>query len=345
MHRLIWSALLGLVLVVGLFTLGLAATPEVRSWEGLRLAPPRPVNTLGPESTFPAPVATDQQLLLGELFSGGVYLSELDPETLKARWTRPVAAAIGGRERTGLTAARVGRTVWLAWLEAPAGTAAGVARSLMLAGYDLDTKAVTPPSQVASTRQGAIAAHNQQLWLAWLGSPESNSLSLSSGPGEGGFVVSWPPPTPGSLQALGLADFGADLVVPFVTEARGQDSLWTASYNGHRFYGVRKLRGSSSLGPPASAHLSNRLLTLCSLFTGPQGANPNAASLVLTATDRVGVNLASTDYLADGNTNLNPGLAAAEKVVWVAYNAWTAPAGTTGARNLGLFLGKIEIAL
>jgi hypothetical protein len=67
--------------------------------------------------------------------------------------------------------------------------------------------------------------------------------------------------------------------------------------------------------------------------------------LVLTASDEVGVQLASTDYLADGKVNVDPALTPAERVVYLVYNAWSAPPGTPGAHNLGLFLGKIDTGL
>lgn len=319
-----------------------AAQAQPRGWEGLRLWPGQPLRTVGAGSTSPALAIGEEQLFLGEINQGAVYISELVPDTGGASWTKLVAAGASGRDRRDLHAAVVGKTVWLAWLEAPAGTPETAPRALMLAGFRLEPQTATEAVAVANTRQGAIAEHNAQLWLAWLGPPESNSLSLSAGPEQNGFVVNWRPPSPGSLSGLGLADFGADLLIPYVTEAAGQASLWQASYNGHRFHGVRKLRGTGHLGPLAAARLQTRALILYTLFVGEA---PGVGNLVLTVSDAVGAGLSSTEYLADGNTNLRPSLAVAERTVWLAYNAWSAPPETSGAKNLGLFLGKIELGL
>jgi len=103
--------------------------------------------------------------------------------------------------------------------------------------------------------------------------------------------------------------------------------------------------GTGDFGGLSAACLQTRSLVLYTAYTGPAGVNQNVGNLVLTASDEVGALLASTEYIADGNTNLSPVLAPTERTLWLVYNAWTAPPGSLGAKNLGLFLGKIEPAL
>jgi len=318
------------------------ATPEPQTWEGLKLWPPRPVRNTAPAPSSVALAAADQQLLLGEISAGAVCLGELEPATAVAMWLHSVVPAAPGRERTGLSLAIVGKTAWLAWLEAPAGTPADAPHSLMLTGYDLAAQTASAPTEVATTRQGGLVAHNQQLWLAWLDPAESGSLSLCSWPRGNSAVVTWSPAEPGTLTGLGLADFGPDLGLPFVTSDRGQTSLWQAAYNGHRFFGIRKLRGSGTLGNPAAARVGNRLLTLFTVAQSAPAGHTMASDLVLAVTDEVGVQLDSTDYLADGQVNLSPALAPMERLTYLAYDAWSAPPGTPGAHNLGVFPGKID---
>ena len=104
--RTTWCLILGFVLVAAVASEALAGppvlAPQPKVWEGFRLWPGRAIKTLGPGSTSPALAASEQQLLLGEIFQGGVYVSELDPATAGARWTKSVAAALSGRDRTGL---------------------------------------------------------------------------------------------------------------------------------------------------------------------------------------------------------------------------------------------------
>lgn len=339
-------SLWGMTFLLTMLAAGVSAQEiQPKEWENLRLWPGQAVSTLGAGSSWPALAASDDQLLLGEIFAGGVYLSALDPQTLAVGWTKPVAPALAGRERTDLHATVVGQKTWLAWLEAPAGTAAGTPRSLKLASFDLTAQTASAAREIAITTQVALTCHNQQLWLVWLGPAASGGLSLSAGAQEDAFVVTWQPSAPGSPVAVGLGDLGADLCLPFVTRQGGRLALWQASYNGHRFFGVRKLRGLGEMGPPAICRLQNRLLILYTLFPGAAETGYGDGYLAVTVTDTVGARLASDTYLADGNVNLYPSLASLNNTVYVAYNAWSAHPDTAApgqAINRGIFIGKIE---
>lgn len=343
--RFVVALLVAAVALSALVAAGAAAAGAPTDWEGLRLWPGQPLQTGAVASTWPALATTDSRLLLGEISQGAVLLSELDPATAIARWTAPVAAAAEGVERTHLQVAAVGNTIWLAWLEAPSGAAAGDQRPLQLAAFDLDTRLVQAPTEVAVTTQCALASHNRQLWILWLGPPDSGTLSLSSGPQSTAFVVNWQPPVPGQPVSVGAAGLGAALGLAFVSQDQGSPSLWQASYNGHRFFDLRKIRGLGEIGPPALARLGQRVLLAYSLVNRDAESVPVSADLLFTLADDQGGTLNTTNYVLDGRANLNPSLAATEGTVYVAYSTWSAPPGTSGASNLGLFLGRVTPAL
>lgn len=320
-------------------------TPTMpRLWESLLWGVGMPIKTLGPGSTCPALAALDRQLLLAELFEGGIYLSELDPATASARWTVPVAPAATGVERTEVRAAASGQTVWVAWLEKASGAGPETPRALMMASVDYATRKAQPPTQVAVTGAAALTSHNQQLWLAWLGPAGSSVISLSAGAQDTAFLVPWQPATPAPPVAVGLGDLGADLGIPFLTgEGQGSSSLWLASYNGHRFFGLRKLRGAAELGAPVLCRLQSQVIIVYTVYPDPGEGLPGAAHLEVTVTNTSGSELASNLYLADGRANLTPSLAGLDGTAYLVYNAWSERPdhAVKPAKNLGLFLARI----
>ncbi len=316
--------------------------PPPKTWANLRWTPAQPVNTLGGPSSAAALAAADR-LYLAEIFRGGVYLSELDPTAAAASWTIRVAAAVEGRERSNPQLAVIGQEAWVAWLEGSEGTALERNRALMLAAVDLGRRQAKPPAEMAATTAAAISGHNQQVWLAWLGPAEGRTINLSAGPQESGFVVPWQPSVPGRPVGLALGDLGADLCLPFLAEQQGRESLWLAAYNGHRFHGVRKIRGAGDLAHPTVSRLRSRLVVMYTVFPDAEDPDFGAGNLEMTVTNLAGSELASEIYLADGRVNLYPSLAAIERTLYVAYTAWEGrPGRSEEAKNLGVFLGKIE---
>ena len=304
--------------------------PEPTTWSNLRWLPARPLLSLGPGSTCGALAIAERRLLLAEVHSGGVYLSEVDPGTATARWSLPVAAAVSGRERTRVQVAVVRDLAWVAWLEGAVGAGTEAPRALKLSSVDLATRRVAAPVVVATTTDVGAASHNQQLWLAWLNGGEAGTVSVTAA-SEALSIVPWKPPTPGRPVAVALGDMGACLSLPFLVREPERESLWIAECDGPRFRGVRKLRSARDLDSPAVCLLRNRMLLLYTEHVGPERGD-----LALTVTSVLGGDSTTVPYLADGHRNLYPSLAAREGTAYLVYTAWQ------GANNPGLFLGEIE---
>jgi hypothetical protein len=286
---------------------------------------------MGPGSTCGALAVAERELLVAEVHAGGIYLSELDPQTATPHWTIPVAAAASGRQRTRVQLAVVRDRAWVSWLEQSVTVATNAPPSLMVGPVDLGLRQAQAPVDVAATGAAAAASHNQQPWLAWLGAPESGTISLASGPPDSSFLVRWQPPTTGRPSAVALGDLAADLGLAFLTQEQARETLWLAEYNGQRFYGLRKLHSATDLDSPAMCMLQNRILLLYTEFS-----KPGVGDLQLTVTNTVGSELVSVPYVADGRSNLNPSLAVRDRSAFVLYSV------RQGATDLGLFLGEIE---
>ncbi len=304
------------------------APPKV--WANLRWAPARPLTTLGPGSTSGALAVAERQLLMAEIHAEGVYLSELDPETVSARWTIPVAAAFSGRQRSRVQLAAVRDRAWVSWLEQPS-TADSAAPRLMVCSVDLGPREAQAAVDIVGTSAFGATSHNQQPYLAWLGGTDAGSISLASGPPESSFQVRWQPATGGRLSAVAVASLSANLGLAFLSQEQNRDTLWLAEYNGQRFYGLRKLRSAADLDAPTMCMLQNRILLMYTEYS-----RPGAGDLQLTVTNPVGSELVSVPYLADGHLNVQPSLAVRDRTAFVLYSA------RQGATDLGLFLGEIE---
>lgn len=299
-------------------------------WADLRWSPARPLTTLGPGSTCGALATAERQLLMAEIHAEGVYLSELDPQTVSARWTIPVASACTGRQRSRVQLAGVRDRAWVSWLE-QSSTAENVAPRLMVCLVDLGLREAQAAVDVVGTSAFGATSHNQQPWLAWLGAADTGSLCVASGPPESSFQVRWQPATGGRLSAVAVASLAANLGLTFLTREQGRDTLWLAEYNGQRFYGLRKLRSAADLEAPAMCMLQSRILLMYTEYS-----RPGAGDLQLTVTNPVGSELVSVPYLADGRLNMYPSLAVRDRTAFVLYSA------KQGATDLGFFLGEIE---
>jgi hypothetical protein len=291
----------------------------------------RPLQTLGGPSTCGAVAMHGDQVLLAEVHQGGVYLSELDVQAATARWTVPIAAAVAGRERSRVQLAVARNTAWVTWLERDEGASAGDKALLTLVSLELGTSQPQAPVGVAETTAAAATAHNQQLWLAWLGPPETGAISLSSGVPGAAYVSSWTPSAPGKAVHLALGDLGADLCLVTTMQEPERASIWLGQYDGRRMHSVRKLRQGGELVWPALCVLQDRILVLYTEYT-----EAGAGDLQLTVATTLGSDVVSTPLVADGRRNTFPSVTAHQRKAYLVYSA------SQGDTNLGLFLAEIE---
>jgi hypothetical protein len=126
--------------------------------------------------------------------------------------------------------------------------------------------------------------------------------------------------------------------MPFVvSEARGR-GLWQGYYNGHRFFGIRKLRGVVELDDPTVCALRDRLLFAYTI------TEDGHSRIALTVTDTVGAYLTSRDFRAGEGEQRYPSLTCNEKAVYLAYEEWRTDSDEE-PRLLGLRVAKLDFQL
>ncbi len=136
-------------------------------WANLRLWPARHAESFTSGTTNPALASYAGKLLLVEVYQGGLYLSQLEPDSLKV---------IGKTKLSGLPSGRtvVKGVLWVTWIS----QAAGEGHQMFLQ-HNLQTAVSASPVEEHSAVGCSLAVFSGQLWVLWRSPGPSGGLYLA----------------------------------------------------------------------------------------------------------------------------------------------------------------------
>jgi len=341
-------------------------------WASLRLWPAQHVASFASGTTNPALASYAGKLLLVEVYQGALYLSQLEPNSLKVIDKRKLSELQSGRTVKDVDAVVVKGVLWVTWIS----QAASESRQMFLQ-HNLQTAVSASPVEEHSATGCSLAVFSGQLWVLWRSPGPSGGLYLAryditSGLGR---PQQWP------IQRAewvggGAVDLGGELFLAGIKTATlmklpapitlpglgggGQRTpvsqlqikpqpggsvhqLWAAKFNGQRFYGSRMLRGRGNFSHPTCAVLDGQVAILYASRTLAAAGAAQQSSIDITVTTGEGGQVTSTSYDSGGH-NVTPDAVRMGEALFVAYNKWSAaPNSTAGAVNRGTYVGKIEL--
>ena len=341
-------------------------------WASLRLWPARHVESFASGTTNPVVASYAGKLLLVEVYQGALYLSQLEPDSLKVIGKTKLSGLQPGRTVKDVDAVVVKGVLWVTWIS----QAAGEGHQMFLQ-HNLQTAASASPVEEHSAVGCSLAVFSGQLWVLWRSPGPSGGLYLARYDTTSGLgrPQQWP------IQRAewvggGAVDLGGELFLagiktatlvklpaPIKPPARGGGGqptpvirpqirpqpagsvhqLWAAKFNGQRFYGSRMLRGRGNFSHPACAVLDGQV-TIAYASRPPAAAGAaQQSSIDITVTTGEGGQVTSTSYDSSGH-NVAPDVVRMGEALFVAYNKWSAnPDSFADAVNQGTYIGKIEL--
>jgi len=345
--------------------------PRPTEWASLRLWPARHVESFAGGTTNPALASYAGRLLLVEVYQGTLYLSQLEPDSLKVIGKRKLSALQSGRTVKDVDAVVVKGVLWVTWIS----QTAGESRQMFLQ-HNLQTAVSASPVEGHSAVSGSLAVFSGQLWVLWRtpGPPGGLYLARYDAASGLGQPQQWPIQRAewigGSAADLGGELFLAGiktatlmkLPAPIIPPALGggqrtpvirpqikaqpagaTHQLWAAKFNGQRFYGSRMLRGRGNFSHPACAMLDSQVITVYASRPPAATGATQQSSIDITVTTGEGGQVTSTSYDSGGH-NVAPDVVRMGEALFVAYNKWSAnPDGSADAINRGTYVGKIEL--
>ncbi len=341
-------------------------------WASLRLWPARHVASFGSGTTNPALASYAGKLLLVEVYQGVLYLSQLEPDSLKVIGKRKLSGLPSGRTVKDVDAVVVRGVLWVTWIS----QAAGESRQMFLR-HNLQTAVSASPVEEHSATGCSLAVFSGQLWVLWrspgplgglylarydttsgLGRPQQWPIQHAEWVGGGAMdlggelflagiktatLVKLPAPI--KPPALGGGGQRTPVIRPQIKAqpAGATHQLWAAKFNGQRFYGSRMLRGRGSFSHPTCAMLDGQVTILyASRPPAAAGAAQQSSIDITVTTGEVG-QVTSTSYDSGGH-NVAPDAVRMGEALFVAYNKWSAnPDSSADAVNRGTYVGKIEL--
>ncbi len=340
-------------------------------WASLRLWPAH-VESFASGTTNPALASDGKQLLLVEVYQGGLYLSQLEPDSLKVIGKTKLSGLPSGRTVKDVDAVVVKGVLWVTWIS----QAAGESRQMFLQ-HNLQTAVSASPVEEHSAVGCSLAVFSGQLWVLWRSPAPSGGLYLARYDTTSGLgrPQQWP------IQRAewvggGAVDLGGELFLagiktaslvklpaPIKPPARGgggqptavirpeikaqpaapTHQLWAAKFSGQRFYGSRMLRGRGNFSHPACAVLDGQVTILYASRPPAAAGAAHQSSIDITVTTGEGGQVTSTSY-DSGGYNVAPDAVRMGEALFVAYNKWSAsPDSSAGAVNRGTYVGRIEL--
>jgi len=340
-------------------------------WASLRLWPARHVESFAGGTTNPALASYGGKLLLVEVYQGALYLSQLEPDSLKVMGKRKLSALQPGRTVKDVDAVVVKGVLWVTWIS----QAADESRQMLLQ-HNLQTAVSASPVEEHSAVGCSLAVFSGQLWVLWRRPGPSGGLYLArydttSGLGQpqqwliqsaewvGGGAVDlggelflagiktatlMKLPTPITPPALGGGQ-RTPIIRPQIKAqpAGATHQLWAAKFNGQRFYGSRMLRGRGNFSHPACAVLDSQVTTVYASRPPAATGVTQQSSIDISVTTGEGGQVTSTSYDSGGH-NVAPDVVRMGEALFVAYNKWSAKLDSSAdAVNRGTYVGKIEL--
>ncbi len=341
-------------------------------WASLRLWPAQHVNSFASGTTNPAVAAYAGKLLLVEVYNGAIYLSRLEPDSLKIIGKTKLSGLQSGRTVEDVDAVVVKGVLWVTWIS----QAAGESRQMFLM-YDLQTAVSGSPVEEHSAVGCSMAVFSGQLWVLWRSPGPSGGLYLAhydtaSGLGQ---PRQWPIQRAEWVSGGGV-DLGGELFLAGIktatvmkppalikppaigggaqrtpvirTQIQAQPAgsshqLWAAKFNGQSFYGSRMLRGRGNFSHPTCAVLDGQVIIAYASRPPAAAGAAQQSSIDITVTMGEGGQVASTSYDSGGH-NVAPDAVRMGEALFVAYNKWSAnPDSSADAVNQGTYVGKIEL--
>jgi len=341
-------------------------------WSGLYLWPARHVDSFAGGTTSPAVTSYAGKLLLVEIYQGALYLSQLEPDSLKVIGKRKLSGLQPGRTVKDVDAVVVKGVLWITWIS----QAADESRQMFLQ-HNLQTAVSAGPVEEHSALGCSLVVLSGQLWALWRSPGPSGGLYLArydttSGLGRpqqwpiqraewvGGSAVDlggelflagiktstlMKLPAPITPSAVGVGVQRTLVIRPPIKPQPGDSvhQLWAAKFNGQRFYSSRMLRGRGNFSHPTCAMVDNQVIVAYASRPPPTAGATEESSIDITVTTGEGGQAASTSY-DSGGYNVAPDVVRMGEALFVAYNKWSAnPANSAEAVNRGTYIGKIEL--
>ena len=346
-----------------------------KEWAGLRLWPARHVESFAGGTTNPALASYGGKLLLVEVYQGALYLSQLEPDSLKVIDKRKLSELQPGRAVNDVDAVIVKGVLWVSWISQVVSQTLSDSRQMVLR-YDLQTASCGAPVEQHAAVGCSLAVFSGQLWVLWRRPGPSGGLYLArydttSGLGQ---PQQWPIQNAEWVGA-GAVDLGGELFLAGIKKAtltkppllikppviRGSAQpiplaqpqlntrsnsktrqLWAAKFNGQRFYSLRMLRGRGNFSHPACAMLDDQVITVYASRTLAAAGAAQQSSIDITVTTGEGGEVTSASY-DSGGYNVAPDVVRMGEALFVAYNKWSANPASAEALNQGTYVGKIEL--
>ncbi len=342
-------------------------------WASLRLWPARHVESFASGTRHPAVASDGKQLLLVEVYQGGLYLSRLEPDSLKVLAKTKLSELQAPQAVKYMDAVVAKDTLWVSWImQVPGGEG-----KQMFLRYNLQTGATAGPTEEHLAVSCSLATFSGQLWTMWCTPGPSGGLYLARYDTTSGLgrPQQWP------IQRAewvggGAVDLGGELFVVGVKEpltikppapikppqldvqrrpgfgpyrnvakpgGGGTHQLWAARFDGQRFYSSRMLRGRGNFSHPACAVLDGQVTIAYASRPPAATAAAQQSSIDITVTTGEEGQVTSTSYDSGGH-NVAPDAVRMGEALFVAYNKWSAnPDSSAGAVNRGTYVGKIEL--
>ena len=341
-------------------------------WASLRLWPARHVESFASGTTNPALASYAGKLLLVEMYQGALYLSQLEPDSLKVIAKTKLGGLRPGRTVKDVDAVVVKDVLWVTWIS----QAAGEGHQMFL-WHNLQTAVSASPVEEHSAVGCSLAVFSGQLWVLWRSPGPSGGLYLARYDTTAGLgrPQQWP------IQRAewvggGAVDLGGELFLAGIKTATlvtlpapikppavgggGQRTpvirsqieaqpagaphqLWAAKFNGQRFYGSRMLRGRGNFSHPTCAVLDGQVAILYASRPPAAAGAAQQSSIDITVTTGEGGQVTSTSYDSGGH-NVAPDVVRMGEALFVAYSKWSAnPDSSADAVNRGTYVGKIEL--
>ncbi len=341
-------------------------------WSGLRLWPDQHVESFESGTTNPALASYAGKLLLIEVYQGALYLSQLEPDSLKVIDKTKLSGLRLGRTVKDVDAVVVKGVLWVTWIS----QAAGEGHQMFLQ-HNLQTAVSASPVEEHSAVGCSLAVFSGQLWVLWRSPGPSGGLYLARYDTTSGLgrPQQWPIQRAEWLGGDGV-DLGGELFLAGIKTATlikppvlikppavggdGQRTsaippqikvqpvnsthqLWAAKFNGQRFYGSRMLRGRGNFSHPTCAVLDGQITILYASRPPAAAGAVQQSSIDITVTTGEGGQVTSTSYDSGGH-NVAPDAVRMGEALFVAYNKWSAnPDSSADAVNQGTYVGKIEL--
>lgn len=339
-------------------------------WASLRLWPARYVESFAGGTTNPAVAAYAGKLLLVEVYQGALYLSQLEPDSLKVIGKRTLSGLQSGRTVKDVDAVVVKGVLWVTWIS----QAASKSRQMFLQ-HNLQTAVSASPVEEHLAIGCSLAVFSDQLWVLWRSPGPSGGLCLARYDAASGLGQPQQWPIQRAERVGGAVDLGGELFLAGIKTApvmklpapikppalvggqrtsvirpqvkpqpaRSVHQLWAAKFNGQRFYGSQMLRGHGNFSHPACAMLDGQVITVYASGLPADSGATLQSSIDITVIMGEGGEVTSTSYDSGGH-NVAPDVVGIGEALFVAYNKWSAnPDSAADAVNRGTYVGKIEL--